>query len=266
MIDKYFFRRYLSSRNILKYLGAKEVFLIENHVVIKDELYYIFDSAVGKEIYYFNQFEPEMKKIFSRYIKTGDTVVDVGANIGYHTKEFSRLVGEKGKVIAVEPFLTNFNVLKMNCDDLSNVITENFALGNRDGKLELREYEDTAYVSEFKISRVKFTGNTKEVPVKKIDTVFLNNEIDFLKIDVEGGELEVLKGSVKTLRKHHPVVVCEISVDNLRSSDTSPGAMVKFMTKLGYACWGIDKDSALLPVRKGVFKKTYNFLFVYERQ
>src|SRR5690606_34858412 len=74
-------------------------------------------------IYYTGDYEPYLKKHFVKYIKEGDVVLDVGANIGFHTLYFAELVGTSGKVFAIEPIDINFNALTVNCNlnNFSNI-------------------------------------------------------------------------------------------------------------------------------------------------
>ena len=137
--------------------------------------------------------------------KKGDVVVDAGAHYGFYTIRASKLVGEDGMVLAFEPHPKNYNRLVMNLklNNVRNVKAFNLALGNIDGITRL--YLDShsgGHSMVFK--RSNFSVNVK---ISKLDTIVDELEldkVDLIKIDTEGAELNILKGALKTIRKHHP--------------------------------------------------------------
>jgi predicted methyltransferase len=75
--------------------------------------------------------------LLNKYIRKGDVVLDIGANIGFYTKILSALVGEQGKVYAFEPDATNFSHLKKNAGHLKNAVLINKAVSDKTGKITL---------------------------------------------------------------------------------------------------------------------------------
>jgi len=148
-----------------------------------------------------------INKVYERFyeLKKGDTVIDVGANVGMFTIKASLSVGEKGKVIAIEPVEENFRVLRRNieyhrCD---NVILLNKACGNRKGKSIMlisllsgtHQLKSVGKDPEFFKKEVEVDTDTLDNICKEIGI----SRIDFLKIDVEGAEMDVLKGAEESL-------------------------------------------------------------------
>jgi len=86
------------------------------------------------------KYSPEITDVLKKNVKKGDTVVDIGAHIGYFTIILSDLVGNDGKVIAFEPNPITFSILKKNIEtnSLSNVILENLAISDIESEQYIR--------------------------------------------------------------------------------------------------------------------------------
>lgn len=141
-------------------------------------------------------------KVLKENIKSGDLVVDGGANIGYYTCYLSRFTGESGRVYAFEPEPTNFQVLKENrkLNDFKNVIIEQKALSDRNGFLYVELSEDTA-------ARISDRGI--EVESVTLDDYFKDPIIDFIKLDVEGHERKIFLGMKKILENPNLKMITE---------------------------------------------------------
>ena len=135
----------------------------------------------------------------------GDVVVDVGASIGAFTIRSSLLVGEKGKVIAIEPEPNSFKILNTNIkiNKLSNVLCLNLALSNKEGYENLYVKSDVPYASSLK--RGAGSYDTKiTVKVKTLNNLFKEmklQRIDLLKINTAGSEKEIIEGSSELIRQ-----------------------------------------------------------------
>lgn len=135
----------------------------------------------------------------------GDVVVDVGAHIGRYTILGSKLVGPNGKVIAIEAEPNSFQMLNRNIrlNRLTNVIPLNCAAYSEETRLKL--YEPSADVSVYNTVMPKRAGSDSryvEVQASTLDSILDSVDIgnvNWIKIDVEGAELEVLKGAANTL-------------------------------------------------------------------
>jgi FkbM family methyltransferase len=167
-------------------------------------------------------YETYTRKIFSP--RPGETVIDVGAHIGFYTVQCARLVGKTGTVIAIEPDPRNFTLLMRNIrlNRLSNVIALNLALGAINGFVSFSLCQDPGS------SQVSDSGRI-QVKVRRLDDVLMElkiKKIDWIKIDVEGYEMEVLKGAINTL-KHNRKLRLIIEVHS--------GDVLSFMQQLGFS-------------------------------
>ena len=142
-------------------------------------------------------FEIELLK---KHIKPGDTVLDIGANIGFYATILSDIVGEKGKIHCFEPDTTNFNHLKKTTDSYKNIIINNKAVGPKTEKLKIytskelnvdhRTYKPEEYDQEIEIDAVS------------IDDYLKGAKVDFIKMDIQGFEMEAMKGMKETLKNN----------------------------------------------------------------
>src|ERR671921_450002 len=146
--------------------------------------------------------------------KQGDIVIDIGANIGRYTIISSKRVGTKGKVVAIEAHPGNFEILNRNIklNQLTNIIPLNYAAYSKETKIKLyvpdEESGYTIYHTLMERTGKKFV----EVNANTLDYLLQLNEIrqeevNWIKIDVEGAELEVLKGATNVLSKSKDIAL-----------------------------------------------------------
>lgn len=159
--------------------------------------------------------EPE-DDLIKQIVHAGDTALDIGANLGSFTKLFSELVGPEGSVIAFEPVPQTFRTLtagiKRFCRD--NVQAMNSAVSDKVGTvfMAIPFYEDSAVDNFYRahITNSADSANKFSVKTLTIDSLRLPR-VDFIKIDVEDHELEVLHGCRETIEAHHPTLLVEVS-------------------------------------------------------
>jgi FkbM family methyltransferase len=147
--------------------------------------------------------------------KEGDTVIDIGAHIGRYTITSSKQVGNTGKVLAIEADPDNFQLLKRNIalNNLTNVIPLNYAVFSERTKIKLYEQSASAKYNSVMLTRAAKTKNYVEVDADTLDSILERNgvnQVNWIKIDVEGAEFEVLKGSAKTLSNENISLLIEI--------------------------------------------------------
>jgi FkbM family methyltransferase len=162
-------------------------------------------------------FENEEWRFVERVLEPGMTVLDIGAHHGYYTLLASRKAGPEGRVIAFEPsprerWRLNLHLRLNGC---RNVETEDCALGETDGTAQLHLVLGTdSGCNSLRMPAV--TEQTELIPVRieRLDRVLQERrigQVDFIKLDVEGAELSVLKGATELLqRRPRPVIVAEV--------------------------------------------------------
>lgn len=174
------------------------------------------DLGIGRELLVYGVHEPVVTTSLRRFLKEGMIVVDAGANVGYYVLEECNLVGETGRVIAIEPEPENYALLGSNVvrNTLRNVTLVHGAVGNSDG-------HGTMYLSELSnrhtmIAPTKGERECIGVDVFKIDTLVQRlglPSVDCVRMDIEGYEIEAMDGMMETLRKFRPILVMELHPD-----------------------------------------------------
>lgn len=176
----------------------------------------VSDRGVERSIFFNGTYESGTMKIMNDVLNKGGTFIDIGANIGLMSLYASRIIGNEGKVLSFEPLLSTYKILiqNMSLNNARNIKAINNAIGSTNGIVEIF---DNSKINRGASSLIK-TNQTKSshrVPIKSLDTYLDENPIDSItciKIDVEGWELEVLKGATKTLSgPDAPICIIECS-------------------------------------------------------
>lgn len=160
----------------------------------------------------------------------GDVVIDIGAYVGMFTVKASEAVGCAGQVIAIEPCPESFRLLKTNTDGYLNVRLIKAAIMNEIGMGKL-------YYSKAKAanSLIKQSNKYIEVETMTLDWLLKSlqlSRVDFIKIDAEGAELEVLKGATETLAKGTRLVIA--AYHTAKDGKREIGEVAKYLQDIGY--------------------------------
>ena len=171
--------------------------------------------------------------------KLGDTVVDVGAHIGLYSLIAAKRVGSSGKVIAIEPDPENCKLLQRNVEinKLTNVSILELAAFSSTSKLKLYlpgKERGFTKLSTLMANRA-VTENFLEIDATTLDCLLVTQgitEVNWIKIDVEGAELEVLRGAAITLSESMDIALL-IEVHNVNNMDLY-SAIVKLLRSYGF--------------------------------
>jgi FkbM family methyltransferase len=172
----------------------------------------------------------EYKKLGLR----GNVCLDIGAHVGIWTKRLSQ---DFDQVICFEPLQKHIECHRRNCENLSNVILHEYALSNVESESVMSTKDSNSGMSSL-LNR-RFKGKNEVVVKTKILDSFDLPKIDFMKIDVEGFEKEVLEGGRETIMRDKPIIYVEIWKNKLESTSefiTSLGYSVKEMSSWNYLC------------------------------
>jgi FkbM family methyltransferase len=182
-------------------------------------------------------FEEEVIKAASKLIKRGSTVLDVGSNFGQMAVHFSKLVGDEGKVYAFEADDFVFEVLKKNIDanNCKNIIPVFGAVHNEAGKELIFPKQDFKRFQAYGSYGIDPLANDgRRVPTVHIDSMDLQGEISFIKVDIQGSDLFALQGAKETIRKHKPSVLFEFEQQFQKEFKTTFQDYVNFVSEVNY--------------------------------
>ena len=213
--------------------------------------------------------EPELKII--RYlVKPGDSVIDIGANIGVYSKILSELVGPDGHVYSIEPFPATFEILCYNARKLhlDNVEPINVAISDSQEIVTMAlPFNSSGAETHYRASIITNTAETSKteatnVQAATIDSKFLSESgtISFIKCDVEGHEPACIKGAAKFLARSQAAWLIEISGEP-DDPDSAAHDVCKIFHDQGYSAWWYD-GSKLKKRHPG--DKSTNYFFLKE--
>ncbi|HCB35041.1 MAG: hypothetical protein A2W52_01105 [Candidatus Taylorbacteria bacterium RIFCSPHIGHO2_02_49_25] len=179
-------------------------------------------------------YEPETYKLFKHTIMPGETIVDIGAHIGYFTRLFSRLAGRDGRVFAFEADPTNFVLLARNTRGYKNVRIAQIAITDRIGIIDFYHYDDKSGAhSTLPNVPLDFVKRKITVGSTTLDSWLLKNsvsKVDVIKMDIEGGESAALLG-MKDALKGARVLVTEFAPAWIAAAGSTPLAFLKNIEK-----------------------------------
>lgn len=199
------------------------------------------DQGVERSLYYTGTYEMGTLDIIERYLPDGGVFVDVGANIGLMSIVAALKAGENGKVIAFEPHSDTREIARHNIDinNFQNIVTiEPKAAGSEKGKKPLFDNWD---VNRGAASLIKSDNAEKSevIEITTLDEEIGQSRVDIIKIDIEGFELEALKGAVEILQRKKPPVLIVECTEETEHQNYSRNDLFRFIltTQPRYQCY-----------------------------
>lgn len=189
-------------------------------------------------------YEKEVTLLMHNYIEPGDTVMDIGANIGVHSLSLSKMVGSLGKVFSFEPipFLREKFEQNQILNRCINISIQPFALSDENYTIKTAFSENANNGTFFIENNAK--GETEITCIKGDDWVE-KQELDSLKlikIDVEGFEYKVLTGLKNTIQKFNPVIIFEYDTNYIKRAESTAADFNRiFFEEFHYKLYAIDK-------------------------
>ena len=178
-----------------------------------------FDEFIGLSMREYGEFSEIELSLMLKFIMKDDVVFDIGANIGAFTVPFAKKVGDFGEIYSFEPQKLIYEILheNVNKNKLKNVKVFNIGVGKKEEELELNDIDYSKVGNfggvSFKYESSSFTKNIKnkkyKVKVKNLDQLTEIKKCNFIKMDVELMELEILTGGKNFLKKFRPILWIE---------------------------------------------------------
>ena len=213
-----------------------------------------FDLALGPhmEKMYFGDYGLEIAVLLKKFLKPGMTFLDVGANVGYFSALALNLVGTTGLVVSFEPVPTFADRLKtmVALNPRYRILCNDYGLGEREDTVEISICGNdnigwNTMVPDFMAAAE--ISKTASVRIRRLDHYLSEeriNQVDLIKIDVEGYEFPVLQGAKNFLEKTKPIIISEIAPAAYSKLHTSLMELQIYMNQFGYRTY----DSTLRPM------------------
>ena len=223
-----------------------QIFIVRGRKTIRFTTKYGFLMELSPYEYYMSGYfflgesNPMETRVLRRVLRIGDVFLDVGAHIGWYSLSARQIVGSAGKVIAFEPNPSCVSELKQNIilNSLHSIKIEKIAIADKNKKSDFWLGDDMAG-SLIKASTQELTHYSVKkilVQIKTLDSYCKEHNIErirLIKIDVEGAEEYVIKGSMMILKKYHPCLILEIYSNTSRLRRTRL-KMIRSLMRIGY--------------------------------
>ncbi|MEO5944545.1 MAG: FkbM family methyltransferase [Ferruginibacter sp.] len=243
----------LIKKNLFKILGLKNYL----RLLHKGFHFSYAQNFLKKDnIYRYHYFD-------KKFIREGDTVLDIGANLGYYTLLFAKWVGQSGKVYAVEPVKDFAETIKWASKRFNNIELYNYALGEKEQDVILATPDNFGYLrtglahvieGDEKNEKHEFSFKAQ---MKKGSVLFANiPKLDFIKCDIEGYEEIVLPEMNLVIMKFKPPIQLETWGDHQPKVET-------YLLDCGYEKYSLDEDKLkpLAEIKKPI---PGDFIFIHK--
>ena len=207
-----------------------------------EDMNVVFPEIVSCFLYRYGFFEPDLTTIVMTHLKPGQNFFDVGTHFGYYSMLASRIVGHEGQVHGFEPTMGTYKIVHSNLGLKSNVTLNNVAAWSEETTLKFTDYGvqwsafNSLYGAKLENSIVaKMSPRDYDVKAISIDKYVDESGVrpDFIKIDAENAEYDILKGMTTTLRDIRPIITLEVGDVNEGEFKNS-SACVHFLVEHNY--------------------------------
>ena len=226
ILTKYYFPYLLPSK------GTRKISTLKYNIKMDLDL----NEYLQSYLYFFGSYELPTLKLIKRLLKPSDMILDIGANVGYTSLTFAKFINDKGKIFSFEPEKKNYNTFLKNIklNKFNNIYPHKLAVAdeNKSIKLYLSKSENDGIHSTL-LHTDTLSENYEEVEAVKMDDFVKNNNItkvNFVKIDVEGAEIDVINGMKQVMSDNQPVIILELveSLQKLKNLTTSEFKKILF--------------------------------------
>ena len=203
------------------------------------------NESVGWTCFRERRWDPHVEACIRTILRPGQTAIDVGANLGYFTAVLAQCVGPAGRVWSFEPVPETYELLRLctSLNDYAHVTPSRVALGAANGEIDMTYDRRHSGIATMHPDHV--AGDTQRVEVRSLDTLVSAGEVvrrpDLIKVDVEGHEIDVLRGAQKMISEASPSIVFELNERTARVAGWTLAEMAELLLSLAdYSFFLID--------------------------
>ncbi len=214
----------------------------------------------------FGLYEPNETEMVLRLMPTGGCFLDIGANVGWYSILVAKAAPE-ASVYAFEPVPSTYQLLMENIllNNIGNIHPHNFALGAEEQQLEFFFHPENSDSASLVNILERPDAQKLVVSVRKLDDVAASKDlkVDFLKCDVEGAELMVLRGALQTIERDRPIIFLEMLRKWSSKFGYHPNDIIDLLSAYGYHCFRLDTNSLCRQIQVDEQTTATNFFFLH---
>ena len=221
------------------------------------------------ESFNFDAYEYYDSKMLFNLSKECNTVFDIGANLGWYSI-FLAIIDNQKQIYSFEPIPETFSAFKRNIEinKVENITTINLALSNEEKEIEMFYTPSLTGASSFKNLQENAT-HTRSIKTRTLDDFTQDSKIesiDFVKCDVEGAELLVIEGGMKSIEKHKPILFLEMLRKWADKFGYHPNEIIRKLSSLNYRCFKVVETNLVEIIEITDREEATNFFFLNDER
>jgi FkbM family methyltransferase len=217
----------------------------------------------------FREYEPEEMRVTSLLVRDGDTILDIGANIGWFSLSLAREKNDL-RIHAFEPVKPTYENLVANIklNGVKTITPHNIGLSNKEEVTEFYYYEAGSGNASKRLmdpSRENLKIHCKLEPMDQVIQREGLNRVDFIKCDVEGAEYFTFQGGFDTIKVFKPIIFTEMLRKWAKKYDYHPNDIINFLAKLEYNCFFVERGKLVRLSQVDDTTEATNFFFLTKK-
>jgi FkbM family methyltransferase len=200
---------------------------------------------------FYGRYSPELLNVFQHFVRPGDAVIDVGAHIGYLTFYLASLVTESGKVYSFEPDprVGSYLDKSIAASEMNWIHPFPLALTAKDGEIEFYLARGQGSSTAVKASEHLDVTPTIVTGVTLDGLIAAGKVVDnirLIKLDIEGFEIEAIRGMAELIKRSRPILVVEVNEERLSAQGESSARLLELLESLNYNVLALESPKKLL--------------------
>lgn len=234
-------------------LWLKNPIRIKTKTFWNEEMTILIPEVVSLSLYKYGFFEEGLTRMVLEYLKPSMIFFDIGAHFGYFTLLSSILVGNEGQIHSFEATPSTFDILKINVSNKHNIFLNNLAVFSERKIVLINDYgtKYSAFNSIYNSRLSQDIHQKSEIKKYEVESISIDDYVEqngvipnFIKIDAESSEYEILLGMEKTISKFHPMISVEVGDMDVKGVPTSKD-LINFLVNKSYQPYEF-KDGKIL--------------------
>lgn len=203
---------------------------------------YTDDSPVSRRLKKRGVYEPFETDLILKNLKRGDRFLDVGSHIGYYSLIASNVVGDEGMIYSIEPDINNYNLLLRNIAENRIKNIQTYCIAAFDRNIQGKIYLDYKNSGNHKLFQDRKDQDWTSIECMRLDNLLAGKVINFIKIDTQGAEVEVLNGLEETIKTNICKMMIEFYPYGLKGMGHNSLELLELLINYGFEIYNINKS------------------------